>query len=471
MTPTTAPWDAPAKANETNLMSLFMPGHERPWAMAAAGLQALLDSRQDVEAVASRLGSFVDKGSPNLRNHQGTAVIDVRGPLFRYRSIFTWLLGGSAVETIAHDLGAALRDPGVQRIVLAINSPGGQVDGINELSNMIRSADATKPVVAYVDGMAASGAYWLASAARRIVADETAQLGSIGVVATVTDSKAAEEKRGLKRYEFVSSQSPLKRASPESKEGRSALQTMVDALADIFIAKVAQYRGTTEEAVANNFGRGGLLTAADAIASGMADGLGSLDALLAAPMTAQHASVRHAAAKPFSISAAFKAAMKECPECGGTGEVDGEECPECGGTGEVDENDAKAKAQSGDKDDEKDDEEEDGKEGKAVVKTQPTDRQRIAAILTCEEAKGRDDLARVLALETDHSLEVAQKILKASPTAAAQPAGANALEARMAELGNPKVGVAGDEALNTEAAEIARILSFVPQTRKRAQVQ
>ena len=133
-----------------------------------------------------------------------------------------------------------------------------------------------------MDGLAASGAYWLASAAGKIVADETAQLGSIGVLATVIDDRAAEEKHGVKRYEIVSSQSPLKRTDPGTDEGRAQLQQMVDAMASVFIAKVAKFRGTSEAKVASDFGRGAVLPAHDAVSVGMADALGSLESLLGA---------------------------------------------------------------------------------------------------------------------------------------------------------------------------------------------
>src|SRR5262245_14064139 len=257
--------------------------NDRPWAMGRAALNSLVAAcgQMDFEAVAARMGTPLDNDR-GVTNYHGTAVVNIRGPLFRYRSIWTWLLGGTAVEQTALALHTAVDDPTVQRIVLAINSPGGGIDGINELANMIRAANQTKPVTAYVEGMAASGAYWLASAAGRIVADETAQLGSIGVLATVIDDRAAEEKHGVKRYEIISSQSPLKRTDPGTDQGRAQLQQMVDALAAVFIQKVAKFRGTSEEKVISGFGQGAVMPARDAVSVGMADALGSLEGLLGA---------------------------------------------------------------------------------------------------------------------------------------------------------------------------------------------
>lgn len=232
------------EADEDGVLAFhLLAAYDRPWACTRHALRSLI--RTEMRGVAARIGKPLDGASQETENRDGTAVINLRGMLFRYRSIWTWLLGGTSVEQLSLDLRSAVDDPSVQRIVLAVNSPGGQIDGIHELANMIREADTTKPVTAYVDGLAASGAYWLASAARRIVADETAQLGSIGVLATVLDDRDAQQKRGVRQYEIVSSQSPLKRTDPATDEGRAQIQQMVDGMAQVFIDKVAQFRGVS----------------------------------------------------------------------------------------------------------------------------------------------------------------------------------------------------------------------------------
>jgi hypothetical protein len=109
--------------------------------------------------------------------------------------------------------------------------------------------------------------------------------------------------------------------------------------------------------------------------------------------------------------------------------------------------------------------------GEGDLITPTADRQRIAAILTCEEARGREGLARTLALETNHTLEAAKKLLGAAPAAATE-APVNALDSRMTRLPNPNVGVPGDAGEDdSPATEVQRILGFVPKNRLRAQVQ
>jgi len=169
----------------------------------------------------------------------------------------------------------------VRGIVLDINSPGGEVTGINELANVIYNARGKKPLVAYVGGTGASAAYWLASAADEIVIDETAVLGSIGVVMSYMDTTERDSKSGVRRVEIVSSRAPDKRLDPGTDEGRAKVQGLLDALEDTFVSTVARNRNTTAERVASDFGQGGVRVGKDAIAAGMADRIGSLESVIA----------------------------------------------------------------------------------------------------------------------------------------------------------------------------------------------
>ena len=209
------------------------------------------------------------------------AIIPVIGFISRYDDLLTRWLGARSVEALALDLSAALENPAVKRIILEIDSPGGVVTGINELAKHIRTANAKKPVTAYIGGLAASAAYWLASAAGRIVVSETSLLGSIGVMTSFRDTSRRDEKAGVRRIDIVSSQSPDKRLDATTDDGRAKLQSMVDSLADVFVSSVAGFRNVSPETVRRDFGRGGLLVGADAVRARMVDGLGTLEGILA----------------------------------------------------------------------------------------------------------------------------------------------------------------------------------------------
>jgi len=210
----------------------------------------------------------------------GVATIEIVGPIVRRADLFSQVSGMTSIDTLAKDFGAAMDDRAVKAIVLAIDSPGGEVTGVAEFADMIRAARSgptTKPVVAYVGGMAASAGYWLASAAARVVCDSTALLGSIGVVQAVRDP--SRDRGGT--IEFVSSQSPHKRPDPTTGTGAAQIQGVVDAMAGVFVAAIARNRDVSEETVLADFGGGGLFVGQAAVAAGLADRVGSYESVIA----------------------------------------------------------------------------------------------------------------------------------------------------------------------------------------------
>lgn len=250
---------------------------EAPWAIQPSMLQTIAAiarrEGEGVEAVEARLGRPL-QNARKVTVRDGVAIVPVTGPVFRYGNLFTSVSGATSLDVLALDFTAAAADGQVKAIVLAIDSPGGQANGIAELAQMI--ARTEKRVVAYVDGMAASAAYWLASAADEIVVSKTAEVGSIGAVVAID---TARSKSGP--IEIVSGQSPKKRPDITTDEGRAQIQARVDRLAQVFIDDVAQYRGVTSDKVIADFGQGDVRMGSDAVALGMADRVGTLEDVIA----------------------------------------------------------------------------------------------------------------------------------------------------------------------------------------------
>lgn len=209
-------------------------------------------------------------------NDYGYAELSITGPIMRYPSLFSRLFGGTSVEEAMNALDEAAAKPEIRGVLLNINSPGGTVDGINELSGKISGFG--KPVIAYVGGEANSAAYWLASAADKIIVNDTAAVGSIGVYTSYLDSRRAMKDAGYDQYDIIASQSPRKVPDPAQDEGKAQIQSHIDKLADIFIRAVAENRGTTVDNVMENYGRGDVVIGAEAVRLGMADGIGNYDA-------------------------------------------------------------------------------------------------------------------------------------------------------------------------------------------------
>lgn len=212
----------------------------------------------------------------NTDDTANIAVIDVIGPIFTRADFFSEISGASSIDALERRLDDALYDDSIKAIILRIDSPGGEVTGTHEFANYIDEACEIKPIVAYVQGMACSAAYWIASATSHIYADKTATVGSIGVVATWTDDSKARTAAGLTDYDVVSSQSPNKRLDPAQDAGRAELQKQIDGLADIFIDDVANFRNVSRDKVLSSFGRGGTFLAESAITIGMVDEISSL---------------------------------------------------------------------------------------------------------------------------------------------------------------------------------------------------
>lgn len=249
-----------------------------PWAILPSMLETIsaIARRENdpLEAVEARLGRpLQNTRAVSLRGD--VAVVPVTGPIFRYANLFTAVSGGTSLDVLATDFASALDNPAVGSIVLNVDSPGGQAAGIAEFAQMVRAAN--KPVVAYVDGQAASAAYWIAAAADRIVMSKTAEAGSIGAVVSIDTARS--KPGGV--IEIVSSQSPKKRPDVATDAGRAQIQTRIDALAQVFVEDVAAYRGVPLDTVLQQFGQGDMRIAAAAVALGMADSVSTLELVIA----------------------------------------------------------------------------------------------------------------------------------------------------------------------------------------------
>lgn len=234
----------------------------------------IVNGIRDIEAVRTKLSQQM-AGTEKAVVRDGVALIPVLGPIFPKANLFTQISGATSISSLARDFQVALDDDSVDSIILDIDSPGGAVTGINEMSDIIRAASEKKDVTAYVSGTGASAAYWLASAAGEVVIDATARVGSIGVVIAYPSSKDEES------VELINTASPNKRVDVSTDKGKKVVVSFLDALADVFITAVANHRDVSPGTVVSDFGKGGILVGQNAVDVGMADRLGSLEGLMA----------------------------------------------------------------------------------------------------------------------------------------------------------------------------------------------
>lgn len=202
----------------------------------------------------------------------GRAVIRVAGVLVDDIDRFAAFLGKQQTRysDIISAINEANADPLVSGIDLKVSSPGGQATA-QWLEAMKAIAGSAKPVTAYVDRMAASAAYGIASQATGgiIALNEMSQFGSIGVVTEIRKKSADDG------YVTVTSDdAPNKVADPETEEGMATIKAKLNEIHAIFAERVTAGRKTTAEDVKNNFGKGAVFLAKEALSRGMIDSIG-----------------------------------------------------------------------------------------------------------------------------------------------------------------------------------------------------
>ena len=207
---------------------------------------------------------------------------------------------GSSLTGIAELASRAESDPDVASAIVDVDSPGGTVAATMEAASAIASLASKKPVVAVVNTLAASAAYWIASQASEIVMTPSADVGSIGAMIMHQDISEMLKQWGIDITIIRSSQSPLKNEShpfaPLSDDAHAFLQSRADSAGADFIKAVALGRKVTQSKVRDEFGQGRVFGTREALARGMADRSATLgqviSEMLPKPATRSNASRR-----------------------------------------------------------------------------------------------------------------------------------------------------------------------------------
>lgn len=212
-------------------------------------------------------------------NDPFVATIQIHGLLMPSvpQELTDWGFDATGYDAIAQAVTEAANNDTVKQILLHVDSGGGMVAGVNLAADAIFEASQKKPVIAYVSGMAASAAYWLASQASEIQANPLAEIGGIGVYTVIYDSSAILPSHGVAVHVLRSG--PLKGTGAGDKittEQLQAQQDIVDGMARQFIEAVARGRKSTYTQIdAYASGRTWLADAAKEI--GLIDRLGGVD--------------------------------------------------------------------------------------------------------------------------------------------------------------------------------------------------
>ena len=222
------------------------------WAVTPEALSSFVDNLRQMfsgSAPEARIAAKSKSTTPAYEMDGPVAIIPVKGTLAKNGLEFF----GFQLLTSMRDIGASLRqaaaDPAVRAIMLDVESPGGTVDGIEELADSVAAAGQSKPLYAYADGLMASAAYWASCGARTIGASSTAQVGSIGVVLMHREVSKALDNAGIKvnfltagRYKAAGNQ-----AEPLNDEMRAYIQSNIDDVYGMFLSAVESGRQVSRE--------------------------------------------------------------------------------------------------------------------------------------------------------------------------------------------------------------------------------
>jgi capsid assembly protease len=293
-------------------------------ALLAARSEGKSATKEEIQAALELRHQDAPVASGNV------AVIPVYGVISQRMSAFDDISGGTSCEAISGAFKTALADPAVTSIVFDIDSPGGTVTGVPELAAEILAARGQKPIIAVANGMAASAAYWIASACDKLVVIPSGEVGSIGVYMTHQDVSAAMDKEGVKMT-FIQAGKYKTDGNPYealSDSARADMQDGVDKFYDMFTAGVAAGRGVSQGTVKADFGQGRMLLAKDAVAIGMADEVATLEEVITnlttvdTPLEVAGSTSNNAAASAVVDTVAGTAVASNsngcdcnCPEC------------------------------------------------------------------------------------------------------------------------------------------------------------
>jgi protease-4 len=186
---------------------------------------------------------------------------------------------GATPEEMKQQFKQALEDKDVRAIVLAIDSPGGEVTASDDIYNIIRKARDRKKIVVSMGAMAASGGYYAALGGSHIIARDTTFTGSIGVIMQTLNYADLFGKVGLQMVTFKSGKMKdmLSGSRPSTPEERDYVQNLVMQTYGKFVGIVAAERNIPEDALRNGVADGRVLSGKDALEAKLIDQLGDLD--------------------------------------------------------------------------------------------------------------------------------------------------------------------------------------------------
>lgn len=269
-------WFIEPKAAE-NYLPLVMSMVQNPMVMEDDDEDSDSDSIQNYASVYSGLygiSSYGEAAPPEKAPKDSIAVLSFDGAITKGDQ---WC-GDSGTVTKAELLRRCFANPNIKGVAIHMTSPGGSGNAIEAFKSAM--SERNKPVVAYIDEMAASAGYWIASMADEIVIlNNRAEVGSIGSYVTLANWDGYYEKLGLKVQRIYSSYSTEKNRSVEEalKGDTKMLIEELDKFTEFFFEDVKSGRSVLAEPKDSKIFKGAMYYGDQAVSNGMADHIGGWD--------------------------------------------------------------------------------------------------------------------------------------------------------------------------------------------------
>ena len=231
-------------------------------------------------------GPRVEEPTPSFREvivQRGARGSSDKIAVITMRGLISSSLPGNVGDNMVDDMRLALQqardDDHVRAIVLEIDSPGGEVTASDVIYNRVVKTRAKKPVIVYMDSLAASGGYYVACGGQYLMANETTITGSIGVIIQTLNYEQLFNKVGLASVVFKSGKfkDMLSGTRPVSPEEREYIQSFVMKTYDKFLGIVAKERNLPADGLRNSIADGRILSGKDALENKLIDGVGQIE--------------------------------------------------------------------------------------------------------------------------------------------------------------------------------------------------
>lgn len=211
----------------------------------------------------------------------GTAIIPIQGTLVRRAGWLDAVSGMRSYESIRGDLALAMASSDVSRVLLDIDSGGGEVNDCFDLCDVIYAARKLKPVYAFANDYAFSAAYAIGSAAQQLNVTRVGGVGSIGVICVHCDQSEFDAKIGVKYTAIYAGdhKNDFSSHEPLGKDVKADAQKEIDRIYGMFAGQVARNRNMSESVVRDTQAR--LFYGDEGVSAGLADAVSTFDEFLA----------------------------------------------------------------------------------------------------------------------------------------------------------------------------------------------